>query len=99
MATAILDVVRATGARRSAEVARPVTKIVGKFQTTIPVEIREIYGLREGDLIEWIFDSAAGELRLAPKRAQLITPLVREKMESVRARRAQAREQAAVAEA
>jgi bifunctional DNA-binding transcriptional regulator/antitoxin component of YhaV-PrlF toxin-antitoxin module len=50
------------------------TRIVGKFQTTVPPEIREIYDLREGDLLEWSFDKASGQIHLTAKRAQLITP-------------------------
>jgi AbrB family looped-hinge helix DNA binding protein len=54
---------------------RPVTtRIVGKFQVTVPPEIREIFGLQEGDLLEWIFDEASQQIRLIAKRAQLITP-------------------------
>jgi bifunctional DNA-binding transcriptional regulator/antitoxin component of YhaV-PrlF toxin-antitoxin module len=54
---------------------RPVTtRIVGKFQVTVPPEIREIYGLQEGDLLEWMFDQGSQEIRLIAKRAQLITP-------------------------
>jgi bifunctional DNA-binding transcriptional regulator/antitoxin component of YhaV-PrlF toxin-antitoxin module len=50
------------------------TRIVGKFQTTVPPEIREIFGLEEGDLLEWTFDEASQEIRLIAKRPQLITP-------------------------
>jgi bifunctional DNA-binding transcriptional regulator/antitoxin component of YhaV-PrlF toxin-antitoxin module len=54
---------------------RPVTtRIVSKFQTTVPPEIREIFGLQEGDLLEWMFDEASQGIRLVAKRAQLITP-------------------------
>jgi AbrB family looped-hinge helix DNA binding protein len=54
---------------------RPVTtRIVGKFQVTVPPEIREIFGLQEGDLLEWIFDETSQQIRLIAKRAQLITP-------------------------
>lgn len=51
-----------------------ITRIVGKFQTTVPPEIRKIFGLEEGDLLEWKFDDESKEIRLAAKRAQLITP-------------------------
>jgi bifunctional DNA-binding transcriptional regulator/antitoxin component of YhaV-PrlF toxin-antitoxin module len=50
------------------------TRIVGKFQVTVPPEIREIYGLQEGDLLEWTFDPGSQEIRVIAKRAQLITP-------------------------
>jgi len=50
------------------------TRIVGKFQVTVPPEIREIFGLQEGDLLEWIFEEASQQIRLVAKRAQLITP-------------------------
>lgn len=64
------------------DVVRPIlTKIVGngKFQLTIPPQIRELYGLRDGDVMEWNFDPERGEIVLRPKRAQLITPrLLRE---------------------
>jgi AbrB family looped-hinge helix DNA binding protein len=50
------------------------TRIVGKFQVTVPPEIREIFNLQEGDLLEWTFDEASQDIRLLAKRAQLITP-------------------------
>ncbi len=54
------------------------TRIVGKFQITVPPEIREIYDLQIGDLLEWTYDEATGQIHLAAKRAQLITPRVLE---------------------
>jgi AbrB family looped-hinge helix DNA binding protein len=54
------------------------TRVVGKFQVTVPPEIREIFGLQEGDLLEWKFDEASNEIRLVAKRAQLITPQAQE---------------------
>jgi bifunctional DNA-binding transcriptional regulator/antitoxin component of YhaV-PrlF toxin-antitoxin module len=52
------------------------TRIVGKFQVTVPPEVREIFGLLEGDLLEWTFYEASSQIRLIAKRAQLITPRV-----------------------
>jgi AbrB family looped-hinge helix DNA binding protein len=67
---------------------RPITtKITGKFQMTIPVEIRILFDLHEGDLFEWKFDHDTSALTLLPKRAQLITPRVREQVRALRARR------------
>lgn len=68
-----------------------VTKIVSKFQTTIPPEMREIYGLREGDLIEWSFSVQTSKLVLSPKRAHLLTPQVKAEIEDIKAERAKAR--------
>ncbi len=65
------------------------TKIVGKFQVTVPPEIREIFGLKEGDLLEWSFDKATSEIRLIAKRAQLITPRLLELVEESKAARRQ----------
>ena len=67
---------------------RPITtRIVSKFQVTVPPEIREIFDLQEGDLLEWDFDAATGEMRLIAKRAQLITPRVLELVEESKASR------------
>jgi AbrB family looped-hinge helix DNA binding protein len=67
---------------------RPITtRIVGKFQVTVPPEIREIFGLQEGDLLEWSFDQSTSEIRLIAKRAQLITPRVLELVEESKAAR------------
>jgi bifunctional DNA-binding transcriptional regulator/antitoxin component of YhaV-PrlF toxin-antitoxin module len=63
------------------------TRIVGKYQTTVPPEIREIYNLQVGDLLEWTFDKASGEIHLIAKRAQLITPRVRELEDEIEAAR------------
>ncbi len=69
--------------------SRPtITKITGKFQITIPPEIREIYELKEGDLFEWDFNPQTSQLVLLPKRAQLITPQVEKEISEVRAHRA-----------
>jgi AbrB family looped-hinge helix DNA binding protein len=65
---------------------RPTTtRIVNKFQVTVPPEIREIFGLQEGDLLEWNFDAATSEIRLTAKRAQLITPRVLKMVEEAKA--------------
>jgi AbrB family looped-hinge helix DNA binding protein len=69
---------------------RPVTtKIVGKFQVTVPPEIREIFDLKEGDLLEWSFDEATAQIRVIAKRAQLITPRLLELVEESKAARRQ----------
>jgi len=65
------------------------TRIVGKFQVTVPPEIREIFDLQQGDLLEWCFDKATGEIRLTAKRAQLITPRVLEMVQESKAARSQ----------
>ncbi len=61
------------------------TRIVGKFQVTVPPEIREIFDLQLGDLLEWNFDQATGEIRFTAKRAQLITPRLLELVEESKA--------------
>lgn len=66
--------------------SRPIlTRIAGKFQVTVPTEIRELFELREGDLFQWEYDEASSEIRLLPKRAQLLTPQTRKQIEAVRA--------------
>ena len=70
----------------AAPTARPiVSRIVAKFQTTIPAEIRELYGLQEGDIVEWSFDPATSQLVLTPKRAQILTAQVQSEMAKVKA--------------
>ena len=67
---------------------RPITtKIVSKFQVTVPPEIREIFDLQEGDLLEWSFDEATAQIRVIAKRAQLITPRLHEKISQERSSR------------
>lgn len=69
--------------------SRPVvSKIAAKFQVTVPAEVRELFGLEEGDLLEWDFDAATSTLKLVPKRPQLISPRMREQVRQMRARRA-----------
>ncbi len=69
--------------------SRPVvTKSAGKFQITVPIEIRTLFGLEEGDLFEWHFDRNSEQLTLIPKRAQLITPRAQQYLNQVRARNA-----------
>jgi AbrB family looped-hinge helix DNA binding protein len=62
------------------------TRIVGKFQVTVPPEIREIFGLKIGDLLEWTLDKKSGEIHLIAKRAQLITPRIEALSRSIEAR-------------
>lgn len=57
---------------------RATTKIVGKFQVTVPPEFRELFDLREGDLFQWSFDERNSEIRLVPQRPQSITPVIRQ---------------------
>jgi bifunctional DNA-binding transcriptional regulator/antitoxin component of YhaV-PrlF toxin-antitoxin module len=66
-----------------------VSKIVNRWQITVPVEIRTLYRLQEGDVFEWKFNSETSSLTLIPKRAQLITPVVIAQVEGLRTRRAQ----------
>ena len=68
---------------------RPVTtRILGKFQVTVPPEIRNIFDLQEGDLLDWKFDEGSGEIRVIAKRARLLTPRVMELVEKSRKERA-----------
>jgi AbrB family looped-hinge helix DNA binding protein len=74
---------------RGGTMFRPImTKIAGKFQVTVPPEIRELFDLQEGDLLQWDFDEPSTRILLAPKRAQLITPVIRRLVGDVRAERA-----------
>ena len=64
------------------QATRPVlTKIAGKFQVTVPPEIRSLFALREGDLLEWSFDPKTSLLVVTPKRAQLITAQLEQRIE------------------
>ena len=63
------------------------TRIVSKFQVTVPPEFREIFGLKIGDLLEWTLDKKSGEIHLVAKRAQLITPRIEALSRSIEARR------------
>jgi AbrB family looped-hinge helix DNA binding protein len=76
---------------------RPVlTKVAGKFQVTVPPEVRALFDLREGDLLEWSFDPSDSRLTLTPKRAQLLTVQVKDKIAESRRNRANARLHASV---
>lgn len=75
MATAL----QTTATDRTGTPRAVVTRIVSKFQVTVPQEVRDVYGLREGDLFEWHFDAQQGHLIVIPKRAELITPRMKEK--------------------
>ena len=70
-----------------------LTTIVGgeKFQVTVPREIRTIFDLREGDVLEWDFTDR-NELVIRPKRAQLITPQLRRTVAQLRNAQARNRE-------
>jgi AbrB family looped-hinge helix DNA binding protein len=69
----------------SAAERRPiVTRITNKFQITVPQEVRDLFDLREGDLFEWSFDPAQSRLIIVPKRAQLLSPQIREKIDRER---------------
>jgi bifunctional DNA-binding transcriptional regulator/antitoxin component of YhaV-PrlF toxin-antitoxin module len=64
------------------------TMIVGKFQVTVPPDVRKLYQLREGDILEWHFDQANGRLTIVPKRAELITPQIENEMREIKQQRA-----------
>jgi AbrB family looped-hinge helix DNA binding protein len=53
---------------------KTTSTILAKFQTTIPTGVRDQFDLREGDLLEWQFDSGTGTLVVRPMRANLIPP-------------------------
>lgn len=57
-----------------------VSRIASKWQITVPVEVRELFGMQEGDFFEWEFDAQARRLYVVPKRAQLLTAQIRERM-------------------
>jgi bifunctional DNA-binding transcriptional regulator/antitoxin component of YhaV-PrlF toxin-antitoxin module len=66
-----------------------LTRIATKFQVTVPIPIREIFDLREGDLFQWEFNAAEAKLYLVPKRAQMLTPHTQAAIGESRARRKQ----------
>jgi AbrB family looped-hinge helix DNA binding protein len=75
---------------------RPIiTKIVAKFQVTVPPEIRKLFDLREGDLLQWDFDEASSQIVLQPKRATLLSPVVRRLVNEARAGENEKKEDAA----
>lgn len=77
---------------------RPIiTKIVAKFQVTVPPEIRDLFDLHEGDLLQWNFDEASSQIILQPKRATLLSPVVRRLVGEARGEKSQ--KPAALAEA
>ncbi len=61
-----------------------LTKIVAKYQVTVPPEIRDLYGLEVGDLLEWNFDTVTTRLVLSPKRAELLTPQIEAEMDAIK---------------
>jgi bifunctional DNA-binding transcriptional regulator/antitoxin component of YhaV-PrlF toxin-antitoxin module len=69
------------------------TVIAGRYQLTVPPEVRRLYQLQEGDILEWHFDRDHGMLTIMPKRAQLITPQVEAEMREVREQRALQKQQ------
>jgi AbrB family looped-hinge helix DNA binding protein len=75
-----------------------LTKIVSKFQVTVPKEIRDAFGLQEGDLLEWSLQGQDKKytINIIPKRAQLITPRLEALVDSVKRKRQQTREENAV---
>lgn len=84
--------------RPESKTSRPiVTRITNKFQTTVPPELRDRYGLREGDFIEWRFDRSRSELILALKRAHLITPEVEADLNELKESRAKEKQLLATA--
>jgi len=58
----------------SEQQATVVSRVVNRYQTTIPREVRELYDLREGDILEWHYDRHSQVLSVTPKRAQLLAP-------------------------
>ena len=65
-----------------------VAKIAAKFQITVPVEVRNLYGLEEGDLLEFRFDDRSSQLTIEPKRAALLSPRLDERVAAAKQRRA-----------
>jgi bifunctional DNA-binding transcriptional regulator/antitoxin component of YhaV-PrlF toxin-antitoxin module len=72
---------------RSCAMKPAVAKIAAKFQLTVPVEVRNLYDLREGDLLEWKFDEASGQLMVEPKRAALLSPVLDQRVAAAKRRR------------
>ena len=63
-------------------------KIAAKFQLTVPVEVRDLYGLREGDLLDFKFDEESKQLIVEPKRAALLSPVLDQRVAAAKKRRA-----------
>jgi len=59
-----------------------ISTIVGKFQTTVPPEIRDLFKLREGDLLEWNFDHSSKTLVVVPMRPQSLISHVDESQDA-----------------
>lgn len=69
-----------------------MAKIASKFQVTVPPEVRNLYGLQEGDLLEWKFDQDSRVLIVEPKRATLLSPVVDSTIAAARKRRSEQRQ-------
>jgi len=72
-----------------------LTKIVSKYQVTVPKDIRDAFGLQEGDLLEWSLEGQEENrtIGIVPKRAQLITARTEALIESVKKKRQHAPEE------
>ncbi len=75
-----------------------ITKIGGKFLVTIPPEIRNLYELQVGDLLEWSFDRQTAQLVIRPKRAQPLTPKVEREIADIKAERRRGKHRTTTAE-
>ena len=69
-----------------------VAKIAAKFQVTVPPEVRNLYDLQEGDLLEWKFDNESGVLTVEPKRAALLSPVLDRAIAAAKKRRSEQRQ-------
>jgi bifunctional DNA-binding transcriptional regulator/antitoxin component of YhaV-PrlF toxin-antitoxin module len=71
------NVTSASGAPKKA--SRPIiSRIVTKYQTTVPPEVREVFDLKEGDLLEWTLDRVSLNLIVIPMRPQHLASLLEE---------------------
>lgn len=51
-----------------------VTTIRNGLQVTVPPEVRDLYGLVDGDIFEWEFRRETNTLALSPKRIHVLKP-------------------------
>ncbi len=52
---------------------RDVVKVTRNYQVTIPVDVRDRLGVREGDLVRIVYDEQEGVAKIIPVRKRRIT--------------------------
>ena len=50
-----------------------LVKVTRNYQVTIPAPVRDEAGLREGDIVEVLYDKEEGVIKIIPKRRKRLT--------------------------